>query len=179
MTDYIHSVLGEFDSSNAHLQIQRPKQQISNRETGASRPFTSDVPDLVSVHGTLTPSDFVTEGASLLVSFKTGPPFPGTTAFTWIITGENGRIRVSSPRGPGLGSSSSEFPVPIEVEDYATGEVKEIPWEWEDWQVPLGYQAKNTAKLYDLYYEGRGEAFGVCDFESASKRHRQIDGLLW
>lgn len=66
MIDYVHSVLGEYVSSHAHTQIQHAKQSIINQETGEKRPFTSDVPDLVSVHGKLKPSPYVEEGASLV-----------------------------------------------------------------------------------------------------------------
>lgn len=179
MIDFIHSVLGEYHSSNAHLQIQRPDQQVINRETGISRPTISDVPDLVSIHGTLQPSDLVRQGASLIISLKTGPPFPGTTPFVWIITGEKGRIRVSSQRGPFIQSESSEYPIPIELEDFKTDEVRQIPWQWEDWQEPLLGRGKNIAKMYDLYYEGRVEEHGLCDFEGAVRRHAQIDGMLY
>lgn len=179
MIDFIHSVLGEYETSHARLQIQRPEQQIVNRETGASRPTTSDVADLVSVHGTLQSSDFVTKGASLLVNFKTGPSFPGTSPFTWIITGEKGRVRMSSQRGPFIQSESSEHPIPIELQEFSTGEVRHIPWQWDDWQEPLLGRGKNIAKVYDLYYEGRAKEYGLCDFEDAVVRHAQIDQMLY
>lgn len=179
MTDYIHFVLGEFESSHSHLQIQRPNQQIVNRETGASRAVTSDVPDLVSTHGTLQGSALVSEGASLTIDFKTGPPFPGTSTFTWIITGEKGRIRVSCQRGPFINSEGSDYPIPIEVEDFSTGEIKQVDWQWDDWQERLLGRGRNIAKLYDLYYEGRPKEYGLCDFEDAVKRHAEIDKMLY
>lgn len=69
MIDFVHLALGEFESSSSHTQIQRPDQTIVNRETGERRAWTSDVPDLVSVHGTLKTSDHVQEGASLVSYF--------------------------------------------------------------------------------------------------------------
>lgn len=179
MIDFIHSVLGEYESCHAHTQTQRPNQQIVNRETGASRPVTSDVPDLVSTHGTLRTSPLVDNGASLIVNFKTGPPFPGTAPFTWTITGEKGRIRISSQRGPFIQSEASEYPIPLELEDLRTGEVKQIPWHWDEWQEPLLGRGKNIAKTYDLYYEGRAKEYGLGDFEGAVERHAQIDGMLY
>ena len=179
MIDFIHSVLGEYASSYAHTQIQRPHQQIINRETGASRPAVSDVPDLVSVHGILQPSDLVSEGASLLVNFKTGPPFPGKTPFVWTITGEKGRIRMSSQRGPFIQSEASEHPIPIEGESFATGEVSKVEWMWEGWQEDLLGRGRNIANIYDLFYEGRATEYGLCDFEAAATRHAEIDGMLY
>lgn len=179
MIDFIHSVLGEYEYSNAYLQVQRPGQKVVNRETGASRPVTSDVPDLVSVHGTLQPSDQVADGASLTVNFKTGPAFPGITPFTWIITGEVGRLRMTSQRGPFIQSESSEHPIAVELQDFGTNEVKQIPWTWDDWQESLLGRGRNIAKMYDLYYEERAKQHGLCDFEGAVRRHAQTDGMLY
>jgi predicted dehydrogenase len=94
MIDFVHAVLGEYESSSAQVQIQRPNQKIIDRDTGATKSTTSDVPDLVSIHGTLRASDYVSHGASLTVNFRTGPPFPGTKPFVWVIVGEKCRIEV-------------------------------------------------------------------------------------
>lgn len=177
--DFIHSILGEYASSHTHTQIQRPNQIIINKETGTTRATTSDVPDLVSVHGTLTPSHYISDNATLTVNFGTGPPFPGTTPFIWTITGTTGRMRVTSERGPFIQSEASAFPIPIEVEDFATGEVRKVAWDFESWQVPLLARGRNIAKMYDLYYEGRAEKYGLADFEGAVVRHRQLDEMLY
>lgn len=179
MTDFIHFTLGEYSASHAHTQIQRPNQQAVNRETGASRPVASDVPDLVSVHGTLAPSPTVAEGASLAINFRTGPLFPSTTAFVWTITGEKCRLRISSERGPFINSEASEYPILIELQDYSTGEITQAPWQWEEWQKVLPGRGKNVAKMYDLYYEGRSQEAGLCDFEGALQRHERIDSMLY
>ncbi|KAK4542709.1 hypothetical protein LTR36_006281 [Oleoguttula mirabilis] len=176
--DYVHFVLGEYASSQAHWQIQRPNQTIVNRETGAKRLIISDVPDLVSLHGTLQPSRYVAEGASLVVHFRSGPPFPGTTAFAWTITGQKGEIRVSSERGPSIQVAADDVPVPIEVHDFATGEVKQVEWTWEEWQGTLSARGRNIGKVYDLLYEGRVEKSGVANFETAAVRHRQLNAML-
>ena len=179
MIDFIHSVLGEFTSSHAHLQIQRPNQIIINKETGATRRTESDVPDLVSVHGTLESSSFVADGASLIANFRTGPLFPGTAPFAWTITGEKGRIRITNDRGPFIQSEGSAWPTPIQVEDFTTHEVKEVPWEWESWQEPLFPRGRNIAKIYDLYYDSQVKEYGVADFSGAVMRHAQLDRMLY
>ncbi|KAK5174309.1 uncharacterized protein LTR77_001389 [Saxophila tyrrhenica] len=178
MIDFVHSVLGEYETSNAHLQIQRPEQTII-REDGTEGPTRSNVPDLVSVHGTLQKSSSVADGASLLVKFLTGPPFPGSSPFTWTITGSKGRIQMSNERGPFIQSEGSAYPIPIQLEDFSTGEVKEVSWEWDEWQEALPPRGRNIAKMYDLYAEGRAEEVGVADFEAAVVRHRGLDGMLW
>lgn len=179
MIDFIHSVLDEYDSSHSHTQIQRPSQQIVNRDTGASRAVKSDVPDLVSVHGTLQASSIVNKGASLLATLQTGPPFPGTKALTWTITGEKGRVRMSIQHTAFVQTEGNTQAIPIELPDFSTGEVKQLAWEWEDWQEPVAARGRNIAKLYDLYYEGKAEEYGLCDFEGAVRRHAQIDGMLY
>jgi hypothetical protein len=70
--DFVHSTLGEFKTSHSHIQLQRPQQVVYNKETGAERSVTSDVPDLGSVHGALMGSEFVIDGASLVASYKPG-----------------------------------------------------------------------------------------------------------
>lgn len=177
--DFVHTVLGEFESSNARLQIQRPNQTIINRDTGETRQVVSDVPDLVSVHGSLKVSSHIVQGATLSVIFRSGPPFPGTQPFVWTITGEKGRIQVSNPRGPYIQSLASAHPTPIQVEDFASGQVRVEPWSWEDWQEPLSAGSRNIAKLYDLYYEGKTQDYGVADFAGAVIRHAQIDSMLY
>ena len=177
--NYLHSVLGEYSTSHAHLQIQRPNQQIVNNSTGSTRPAVSDVPDLVSVHGTLETSDVVQPGASLTVKFQTGPPFPATLPLVWTITGTQGRLRITSERAPFIGSQSDEYPIPIQLEDFETSEVKEIGWGWEDWQEPLLGRGRSTAKMYDLFAEGRAKEAGLADFDAAVRRHAQIDAMLY
>lgn len=139
----------------------------------------SDVPDLVSVHGTLQPSRNVAEGASLLITFLTGPAFKGDSPFVWQITGEKGRIRMSNEQGPFIQSEGSAYPIPIQIEDFQTGKVEEVPWHWDDWQESLPPRGRNIAKIYDVFYEGQTEAYEVVDFAAAVERQRQLDGMLY
>lgn len=177
--DYVHRVVGEYASSHVQTQIQRPNQSIIDAKTGEKRPTTSNVPDLVSVHGTLKPSDYVAEGATLIGNFRSGAPFPGTIPFVWTITGEKGRLQISNERGPYIQAVAAGFPTPIELEEFETGEVKSIEWVWEDWQEPLLPSGKCIGKLYDVWYEGRTAEFGVHDFDSAVERHRWLDSFLY
>lgn len=181
MIDYIHSVLGEYKSSHAHTQIQRPNQTIISKDTGATRPFISDVPDLISVDGHLHSSPIVSAGASLSVRFRSGPPFPGTTPFIWTISGDKSVLRITSERGPFLQSEASELPVLIDLHDFETGEVRRIDWQWADWQEPEWKRSRNIATLYEIFYEGESEVrkFGLADFGGAVGRHAQLDEMLY
>lgn len=174
--DFIHCVLGEYEHSNHAAQIQRPQQTI-NLNDGTTRSCASDVPDLLSIHGTLQPSPYVTQGASLLIHFRKGPPFPGTKPFVWTIACEKGEIRISSEKTASLQAEGSAHPIPIEIHDFATDRVRTVDWEWEDWQVPLFARGRNIAKLYDLSAEGRMDE--IPGFEDAVKRHEQLDKILW
>ncbi|KAM3421864.1 putative methyltransferase C9orf114 [Cercospora zeina] len=168
--DYIHSVLGEFESSSALTQIQRPEKTIDDPETGKKRLYTTDVPDLLALHGTLRRSSLVQEGASLTLNFRLGPPFPGSTPFIWTINCEKGEIRISSARGPFLQASSSDFPIPIEVHFHDSDEVKTVEWQWEEWQESLPAVGRSIAKLYDLYSEERLEEVSNATFVSAKRK---------
>lgn len=178
MIDFVHFVLGEYETSNAHVQIQRPHQSVVH-DGGETTAAQSDVPDLMSAHGTLEASANVARGASLLVTFLTGPAFPGTSPFTWIITGEKGRIRMSNEQGPFIQSEGSAYPIPIQVEDFESGEVRDVPWLWESWQEALPPRGRNIAKIYDLYAEGGADAVGVADFDAAVVRQKQLDDMLY
>lgn len=114
-----------------------------------------------------------------IVNFRNGPPFPGTLPFVWTINGEKGEIRISSERGPFLQSEASAYDIPIQVEDFSTGQVRNVEWHWEDWQEALLPRSRNIAKLYDLYAEGRWKAESRCTLESAVVRHKQLDAILY
>ncbi|KAF2211079.1 hypothetical protein CERZMDRAFT_112883 [Cercospora zeae-maydis SCOH1-5] len=177
--DYMHSVLGEFESSSALTQIQRPEKTIDNPETGEKRLYTTDVPDLLALHGTLQSSSMVQGGASLTLNFRLGPPFPGSMPFVWTINCEKGEIRISSERGPFIQAISGDYPIPIEVHFHDSDEVKTIEWQWEEWQESLPVVSRSIAKLYDLFSEGRLEEVSNATFVSAVSRHKQIDDILY
>ncbi|KAK5702849.1 hypothetical protein LTR97_003795 [Elasticomyces elasticus] len=182
LIDSIHSLLGEYKSFHAHAQNQRPTWTV-NSDNGSTRQTTSDVPDLVSLQGTLDgSSSFTADNASLLFSFRTGPAFPGTSPLVWTINGERGEIRVTSSAGA-YPQSEIDDPsgITIEAHNHASDEVKKIEWTWgKEWQAGLFYRGRNLGTLYDLFAEG-DEAMKkakVVDFDGAVARHQEIDGLL-
>ncbi|EMC96280.1 hypothetical protein BAUCODRAFT_70124 [Baudoinia panamericana UAMH 10762] len=179
LIDTIHSVLGEYVSSNAHTQIQRPDWAVTDAETGAKRSAKCDVPDLLSLHGTLSASSYVAEGASLVVNFRRSTPFPGITPFVWTINGEKGEIRVTNKNGVYLSAEGDKSAIKTEVHSFATDTVETLDWDFEEWQESLPPRSKNIAKLYDLYADGQLAEYGGVDFASAVKRHEQLDRLLW
>lgn len=136
--------------------------------------MTTDVPDLISVHGTLI------SGATLLVDFQRGKPFPGTSPFTWTMEGSKGEIRLSCSQGSFLGSIAHASPVLIEVCDHETEEVTRFEWEWEEWQKELNpVLGRSVAMLYELFAAGKGKEAGIVDFNEAVERHKELDGFLY
>ena len=129
--------------------------------------------------GTLQPSTWVAEGASLVATYRVAPPFPGTPPFSWILTGETGEIRLSAPKTSFVNFVDDNAAAPIAVHDFATGEVKAVEWKWDEFLAHLSIRGRNIGKLYDLYYDGKLKDAGAADFASAVVRHREIDGILW
>ncbi|KAI7233210.1 hypothetical protein KC330_g5477 [Hortaea werneckii] len=177
--DAVHSVLGEFETFNSHTQIQRPGQEIVNRSSGTRTSKVSDVPDLVSIHGTLaTQHPYIAPGASLVVNFHYEHAFPGTTPLVWTITGEQGQIRLSAESGS-LIQTTTSGPMSLKLYMFDSGKVQDVSWSWEDWQAALPHRARNIGKLYEIFAENKMAEYGIADFDGAVKRHQEMDALLW
>ncbi|KAF1838867.1 oxidoreductase family protein [Decorospora gaudefroyi] len=149
MIDYVHEVLGNWETFDAKMQIQRPELNILGKEGAVLK---SNVPDLLSVHGTLE-AGVAVPGALLTATFRLGPPFKGDAGLTWTIAGEKGELRITAP-GPYLMSGDSyNGPVTIEHHDHATDQVNSLAWDWSEWQKELPLRARSTAELYERYAE--------------------------
>ncbi|GAB1740607.1 hypothetical protein NU219Hw_g5701t1 [Hortaea werneckii] len=177
--DAVHSVLGEFETFQSHTQIQRPGQEIVNRSSGTRTSKISDVPDLVSIHGTLAAQHpYIAPCASLVVKFHYEPPFPGITPLVWTITGEKGQIRLSAESGS-LIQPHTSGPMSLQLYMFDSGEVQDVSWGWEDWQAALPHRARNIGKLYEVFAENEMAEYGVADFDAAVTRHQEMDALMW
>ncbi|KAF2241932.1 oxidoreductase family protein [Trematosphaeria pertusa] len=162
--DYVHEVLGEFEDFRARMQIQRPQLKVFDAEGREKGMVKSDVPDLLALHGTLKKSEGrirVVDGAVLSATFRLGPPFKGEPGFVWTINGEKGELLITAP-GPYIFSGDSyNGPVSIKLHDHLTHQVRELGWEWQDWQKELPIRARITGEVYERYAEwvenGMGE----------------------
>jgi predicted dehydrogenase len=155
MIDYVHVVLGDWEEGglDVKMQIQRLDLKVFGGKEGGNGRVKSDVPDLLSAHGTLKTTDegVVVPGATLTASFRLGQPFKGEPGLTWMIAGETGEVRVTAP-GPYLMSGDSyNGPVTIEHQDHATDEVKVLEWDWAEYQKELPLRARSTAEVYERY----------------------------
>jgi predicted dehydrogenase len=185
MIDYVNEVLGDWESFDAKMQIQRPKLKVFGSKGEVTGSVKSDVPDFLSAHGTLKTDNGVTvPGATLSATFRLGQPFKGEPGLVWTIVGEKGELRVTAP-GPYLMSGDSyNGPVTIEHYHHATDEVKELKWDWAEWQKKLGLRARSTAEVYERYAEwvegGKGDVVEGREWptlEDGVKLMREFDAM--
>lgn len=148
------------------------------------------MPDLISVVGTLTPpklpssSSFFGDGsATLQARLRVGEPFPGQPGYVWTVEGEKGELRLEAAAGPAMiavgGGNNNEGPMAVKLwlHDFATNEVTEVPWHWQDWQSTLeSVGSRNIGAVYEAYAEGREADYAT--FADAQARHEQLDGWL-
>lgn len=184
MIDYVHEVLGEFDSFQSRLQIQRPELKLVDKEGKQIGAVTPDVPDFLAVHGALkADKPYVTPSATLVATFRHGQPFKGEPGFIWTINGTKGELRITAP-GPYLMAHSFDGPIKFDFHDFEKDEVVDLGWDWEPWQKELPLLARSVAVLYERYAEwvegGKGEVKEGRDWprlHDAVVRARELDAL--
>ncbi|KAF7308354.1 GFO-IDH-MocA domain-containing protein [Mycena chlorophos] len=175
--DTLQSIVGEMSNLQGHLHLQRPTINLrgppSNEIVGTTN---SNMPDLIFAHGTLAESPTTQKDAPVHIRTRVGQPWPGEPPLVVRINGGKGELRLTLWGGMSM-AFAYEWPAKpsvIEVHDYTTDQVEEVPWEWDEWQNELGNQAKNIGRLYEAY--ARGEGYPT--FEDAARRHEQLDKLL-
>ncbi|KAG8416383.1 hypothetical protein J3459_007814 [Metarhizium acridum] len=161
--DFVQSVVGDFipDSVNAHFQLQRPEIRVrdpsSNEIIDAIR---SNVPDFLSLHGTLPASTRVKESATLDFLFRRGQPFPSVPSLSWTLNCELGEIRLVSPSGISLQADAYHDPVTIQIHRYDTDRVEDVAWDWDDVQKEVPERARTVQKVLYAFADSRGAASG-------------------
>ncbi|KAF2641562.1 NAD(P)-binding protein [Massarina eburnea CBS 473.64] len=164
--DYIHEVLGEFKTFDSKMQIQRPTLKVlgvdwtqTSGDVKQIGTIESTTPDLLSIHGPLEGSALVVDGALLTFTFRVGPPFKGQPALTWTINGTKGELMITI-EGQYLHSHTIDG-ILIKYHDHVTDEVKELEWDWAEWQKELPVRSRIVSELYERYAEwvegGKGE----------------------
>lgn len=191
LIDSVHEVLGDWDDFHAAGQIQRPSLNIIGNDGKLSGSVESNVPDYLSVQGTLQNNkDVVAPGATLLATFRLGPQFKGEPGLVWTINGEKGELRLAAP-GPYLQAGASfNGLVTITHHDHATDEVTDLAWDWPEWQKEYDLPVRSVSGLYERYAEwaesGRPESVpqekqwprlddGVALMREFDKLYKQID----
>ncbi|XP_014562073.1 hypothetical protein COCVIDRAFT_22042 [Bipolaris victoriae FI3] len=170
--DSILTVLGPLSPSSIHSksQIQRPNLGVPDTETQkVTRHITSNVPDLLSLHATLTPSAQTAPNATLAFLFRNGPAFPSDPALTWSINCEKGEIKLVSPTSPFFQFSDNDAAVKIQVHDFASGEVRDVGCEWSKEQMEVPILARDVMGCLLAFVEGREEGDGWVGLEDAAR----------
>lgn len=173
------SVVGEVDPKTVQSksQLQRPEIRIRDPSTEEFvGNVTSDVPDLLSVHGTLISPQAVAN-ATISLLFRRGQPFPGTPSLTWTINCERGEIRLTSP-STSLSAGAGEEPVKIQVQYFDTDKVEEAAFDWSERQKELPGPARDVSETLYAFAEGKEEGDGWVGIDSASVRAKMIEGFL-
>ncbi|KAH8693498.1 hypothetical protein GQ44DRAFT_554500, partial [Phaeosphaeriaceae sp. PMI808] len=167
--DFVLSVLGEIDPEtvSTKLQLQRPEVRVRDSSTKQIvEKVTSNVPDLLSLHAGLLPSEQTVASATLSVLFRRGQPFPGTAAFTLTISCENGEIQLLSPSSTSL--ESEEDSVTIHVHWFGTDEVEEV--EWKGSKEGLSVKVQSVLDTLVAFAERREGGDGWVSLEDAARR---------
>ncbi|CAK7199814.1 hypothetical protein SEUCBS139899_002500 [Sporothrix eucalyptigena] len=193
LIDSIQFAIGDLKDTKALSQIQRPNIKLTRSEKDGSttvvKTVTSNVPDLISVLGTLKPrkgdgEQYFSDGsATLQVRLRRGEPFPGDNSLVFSVTGEKGELRLTSQAvmfiqaAGGGNNNEGSTAVKISLHDFATNKVTDVPWSWPDWQndqekVP----SRNIGALYEAYAENREADYAT--FADAVVRHEQIENWL-
>ena len=164
MIDFVHFVLGEFSSFQAHSAIVQKEVKIMGSNGEVLKTVKPDVPDFLTVHGTLEGSN-----APLGITFRRWQPFKDTSGLIWHITGTKGEIRITSPK-PVL--QATDAGTEILIEDFSSRDVQKVEWksDYED----LPPMARNVAGMYEAFAKGKGYP----DFELAERRSREIEEVF-
>ncbi|KAG9185096.1 hypothetical protein G6011_07640 [Alternaria panax] len=179
--DFVLSVVGRLDPPSIHskAQIQRPDIRIRDPKTmQIVERATSDVPDLISVHATITPSPLTAPNATLSFLFRRGQPFPGTPALTWTINCEYGEIRVTSATSSSFQNSESDGPVVIQIHRFDTEQVEDVEWDWSDMQKEVPIVGRDVMGCLFSFADGSEEGEGWVGLEDAAKYARMIETFL-
>ncbi|GLA19220.1 hypothetical protein AnigIFM62618_006889 [Aspergillus niger] len=175
MIDYVQSVVGDVvaGTDEARTQIQRPRIRIRDPQTQKIvEEVDSDVPDLISVHGSLPESPYTVPGASLVAYFARGQPFPGDPSLSWTLNCEAGAIRLSAPAGISLQADAYQNPATISIHQYATDTVEAVEWTWSEEQLEVPVKARSVQRTLIDFAKGNRE--GYVSLEDAAGRARQL-----
>lgn len=174
------SAVGELDpaSVQAKTQIQRPNVRIRDPATNEIiDKVVSDVPDLLSLNGTISAPQAAPD-ATLSLLFRRGQPFPDTPALTWTVNCEHGEIRLVSPSSTSFETDGKDAPVTIHVHTFDDDVVTPVEWTWSDTQKGLPLPARNVLTPLVAFAKQQGEGDGWVSLEDAARRADLIEGFF-
>jgi hypothetical protein len=139
---------------------------------------TSDVPDLLSLHGNLAPASHAVPNATLSFLFRRGQPFPGTPSLNWNITCERGEIRVISPTSMTLQTRENDRPITIQVHHFDNDEVEDVAWDWSDRQREVPIIGRDVMECLYAFADRKAEGDGWVGLEDAARYAQLIESFL-
>lgn len=179
--DFVQAAIGRLDTSSirSKSQVERPNIRFQDPATNEFVGQTvSSIPDLLTLHGTLAASPQTAPNATLAFQFRSGPAFPGTPMLTWTVECERGEIKLISETSPFLRFSDADGPVTIQVHDFESGEVKEVPWDWTEEQKNVPVIARGVMKSVLDFADGKKEGDGWVGLKDAAEFARVIESFM-
>lgn len=157
--DSVSYALGELQSVSATLSTQFPDVAVKGADGSTLRTIKRTTADHVAISGLLT------SGAFSTVAFNGRGLMEGDSKLVWRIEGDKGLLEV---RGDSCFAISMTGGVEVRLQDFATGEVKDVDVA-EDQSGP----AANIGRLYEAFADGEWYP----DWKWAMKRHEWVDAL--
>lgn len=179
--DFVQAAIGRLETSSirSKFQLQRPTIRIQDPSTHEFVGETvSNVPDLISLHGTLAESTQTVPNATLAFNFRAGPAFRGTPMLTWSINCERGEIKVVSVTSPFFRLRDGDGPVTVQVHNFDSDEVRDVAWDWSAEQKEVPVIARDVMKSLLDFAEGKKEGDGWVGLKDAAEYASVIDSFL-
>jgi len=111
----------------------------------------------------------------LSYSLRGGPAFDGTCGCFWRIYGSKGAIQIT---GADSYLQIAEDNLTIKIEEYGKKGLQDVVLNKDEWsgeKFPL--YAKNIARLYEAFADGKGKEEGVLGWEDALERHKFVQEI--
>ncbi|KAM3416289.1 hypothetical protein BST61_g7895 [Cercospora zeina] len=157
--DSVSYVLGELQYVSATLSTQFPDVAVKSSAGKIVDTIKRTTADQISMSGLLA------SGAHSSAVVHGSGPFKGEPALVWRIEGDKGIIEL---RGETAFAVSMSGQVKIRLQDFASGEVKNIDFEGGTSGPP-----ENIGRLYEAFADGKDYP----DWKWAVKRHAWVDAL--
>ncbi|CAK1364979.1 Galactose/lactose metabolism regulatory protein GAL80 [Cercospora beticola] len=157
--DSVSYVLGELEYLSATLSTQYPEVTVRSSDGKVIDTIKRTTADQVTMSGLLA------SGAHSSAIVHGSAPFKGEPALIWRVEGDKGIIEL---RGETAFAVSMSGQVKIRLQDFATGEVKDIDFEGGDAGPP-----ENIGRLYEAFADGKN----LPDWKWAVRRHAWVDAL--
>ncbi|KAF2445629.1 NAD(P)-binding protein [Karstenula rhodostoma CBS 690.94] len=165
----IQVVLGSLNEYNPLLAVQFPTVQLTDHAGAPTTTTTRTSHDHFFLNGTFE------SGAVLSYSLRGGPAFDGTCGAFWRIYGTEGAIQVT---GPDSYLQIADGNLTIKLFEYGKEGLEEIRSDKDEWSGDqYSLYAKNIARLYEGFADGKGAVDGVLGWEEAVKRQFLVEEL--